>query len=37
LFGTVPAVVIGGLGTIIVAIAWMRLFPQLLHVDRPDR
>jgi MFS family permease len=34
LFGTVPAVVIGGLGTIIVAMAWMRVFPQLLRVDR---
>lgn len=27
LFGTVPAVLIGGLGTIIVALLWMRLFP----------
>ncbi|WP_175939750.1 MFS transporter [Caballeronia sp. BCC1704] len=29
LFGAVPAVLIGGLGTIIVALLWMRLFPAL--------
>lgn len=29
LFGAVPAVLIGGLGTIAVALLWMRLFPQL--------
>ena len=33
-FGTVPAVVIGGIGTLIVVAAWMRLFPQLRSVDR---
>jgi hypothetical protein len=33
-FGTVPAVVIGGIGTILVAGLWMRLFPQLAHFDR---
>ena len=27
LFGTVPAAVLGGLGTIGVALLWMRLFP----------
>jgi MFS family permease len=32
-FGVVPAVLIGGIGTIIVAIIWMRLFPELAHVD----
>jgi MFS family permease len=33
LLGTVPAVVVGGLGTIVVAILWMRLFPDLRRVD----
>jgi MFS family permease len=28
-FGTVPAVVLGGIGTILVVAAWTRLFPQL--------
>ena len=34
LFGAVPAGVIGGLGTILVALLWMRLFPQLRAADR---
>ena len=34
LFGTVPAVLIGGIGTIVVALLWMRLFPALRDVDR---
>jgi len=34
LFGTVPAVLIGGLGTIAVALIWMRLFPELRDADR---
>ncbi|GAA4331375.1 MFS transporter [Pigmentiphaga soli] len=29
LFGAVPAVLLGGLGTIVVALVWMRLFPEL--------
>jgi len=33
LFGTVPSVVIGGIGTIVVVLLWMRLFPGLLRVD----
>jgi MFS family permease len=33
LFGTVPAVVIGGIGTIAVVLVWMRLFPKLTSVD----
>jgi MFS family permease len=32
-FGAVPSVLIGGIGTIIVAAIWMRLFPGLLNVD----
>ncbi|HWA91694.1 MAG TPA: MFS transporter [Rhizomicrobium sp.] len=34
LFGTVPAVVIGGLGTLAVVAIWMKLFPPLRDVDR---
>jgi MFS family permease len=33
-FGTVPSVLIGGIGTIIVAAAWMRFFPGLFNTDR---
>jgi MFS family permease len=34
LLGTVPAVVLGGLGTLAVVAAWMKLFPPLRRVDR---
>jgi len=34
LFGAVPAVVLGGLGTIAVALLWMKLFPALRDVER---
>ena len=34
-FGAVPAVLIGGIGTIIVAAVWMRIFPALARFDRP--
>lgn len=33
-FGTVPAVVIGGIGTLLVVGAWMWRFPALRRVDR---
>ena len=33
-FGPVAAVVIGGIGTILVVAVWMRLFPQLARFDR---
>ncbi len=33
LLGTVPAVVLGGLGTIAVALLWSRLFPSLRRVQ----
>jgi len=33
-FGTVPAVVIGGLGTLLVVALWMRLFPPLRTIDK---
>ena len=32
-FGTVPAVVIGGLGTLVVVALWIRLFPSLARRD----
>ena len=39
-FGAVPAVVIGGIGTLAVAIIWATGFPQLRKIDKldaPDR
>ena len=30
-FGTVPAVVLGGIGTLIVIVLWAWLFPELRH------
>jgi len=33
LFGTVPAVILGGIGTLIVVLIWMGLFPPLRRVD----
>jgi len=33
-FGAMPAVVLGGLGTIAVALIWMKLFPSLRQVER---
>jgi MFS family permease len=34
LLGTVPATLVGGLGTIAVALLWMRLFPSLVKVQK---
>lgn len=34
LLGAVPAAALGGLGTIVVALVWMRLFPALRDVNR---
>ena len=36
LIGTVPAVVAGGVATVVIAVVWWRLFPALAHVDRLD-
>jgi MFS family permease len=36
LLGTVPAVVLGGIGTVAVALVWMKLFPTLRRVERLD-
>jgi hypothetical protein len=32
--GVVPAVVIGGAGTLFVALLWTRLFPELWRMQR---
>ena len=34
LFGAMPAAVLGGLGTIAIALLWMKLFPTLREVER---
>jgi MFS family permease len=34
LLGTVPAAFVGGIGTIIVVLLWMKLFPSILHADK---
>jgi len=33
-FGTVPAVVMGGIGTLVVTGVWIKLFPSLANRDR---
>ncbi|MCF5133332.1 MFS transporter, partial [Pseudomonas sp. PA-6-4F] len=33
-FGTVPAVVMGGVGTLVVTGVWIKLFPTLANRDR---
>jgi len=34
LFGAMPAALLGGIGTIAVALLWMRLFPSLRKLER---
>ena len=36
LVGAVPAVIIGGILTVAIAVGWTRFFPALAHVDRLD-
>jgi len=36
-FGTVPAVVLGGVGTLIITGTWMKLFPTLANRDQLHR
>ena len=36
-WGAAPAVVIGGIGTLVVVAAWARMFPALRNVDRLTR
>ncbi len=33
-FGTVPAVIVGGCATLVVAAGWMRLFPEIWRMER---
>jgi MFS family permease len=33
-FGTVPAAVLGGVGTLLVVMVWMKLFPQLVQREQ---
>ncbi len=35
-WGTVPAVLVGGFGTLAIAAIWMKLFPSLRRVDGLD-
>jgi MFS family permease len=32
--GAVPAVILGGVGAILVTLTWMRLFPELPRIDK---
>ena len=32
--GTVPAVVVGGIGTCAIVFLWLKIFPELSHADR---
>ncbi|MBN9581993.1 MAG: MFS transporter, partial [Afipia sp.] len=34
LMGAMPAAVLGGVGTVLVALLWMKLFPTLRNVER---
>jgi hypothetical protein len=34
LLGTIPAALLGGVGTIAIALLWMKLFPALRDVER---
>jgi len=36
-FGLVPAVLIGGAGTLVVVVLWMKFFPELLHADKIEK
>lgn len=36
LVGAVPAAVLGGIGTVLVALLWMRLFPELWRLRSLD-
>ncbi len=33
-FGAMPAAVLGGIGTIAVVVAWIKMFPSLYHVNK---
>ncbi|MES1155704.1 MAG: MFS transporter, partial [Pseudorhodoplanes sp.] len=35
-FGAFASVLIGGIGTLLIVVLWMKFFPSLLRVDRMD-
>lgn len=35
-FGTVPAVLVGGAGTLLVTALWAKLFPELVRIERAE-
>ncbi|HZB92668.1 MAG TPA: MFS transporter [Stellaceae bacterium] len=37
LFGTVPATLVGGIGTVLVALLWRRWFPALFRIERLEK
>ena len=36
-FGLIPATILGGIGSVVIAILWMRLFPGLRTLNRLGR
>ena len=36
LLGNVPAVVLGGVGTLVVTLLWARWFPELWRIERAE-
>jgi hypothetical protein len=36
-FGLIPATILGGIGSVVVALFWMRLFPGLRTLNRLGR
>lgn len=34
-FGAVPAVILGGIGTLVIVAIWLRIFPELYHWNKP--
>jgi len=37
LIGAVPAVLVGGIGTLVITLLWVKLFPELWRADRMDK
>ena len=35
--GAVPAVLVGGIGTLLIVALWTRLFPELARLDRLEQ
>jgi len=36
LFGAFTSVLVGGIGAIVIALVWMRLFPEIARIDTID-